>query len=531
MLIVTLSFKVRVGYAGANAAKRGRDVMEDDEPSQADKPGPEVPASADDAAKEVNAPREAASRPLSAIDRAALGLTANPLFVRMTEQRRALDAILAARPRFFDEFAEQQCRVSDMLAVRPTLFEEMARRQAEFDRLLGGRSIAEITAHASSVQAMIERAGGVGVLAERARAFERLLEVRPVIPDAVADQLARMGSLTSVIDRLMAPHSAIQEMLSQDLTALSAYIANATNAAGITRGVLETRFPAVVPAWRFPTATELAEVDLAAAVGAIARDATWRQAAVAEMAAIATPWVRDDAPELSIEAYAAARAITGVVSRTDPAAPRVTQLVRAELGDYREEDVVASGESDPVLVTGLRLARGFDHRFGSLSVAVVGQIFGPFGLTLDGGPEADSDLLDDLITQMARQLERRLRAFLKARMETTIGPRWIRQRVPQPIREAWEGRMQADIDVGRTPGELFDYADFSDYRIIIEKGDNWRDVFQPVFRSKIAIVETLNRLATVRNPVAHVRPMTVEDLLILRVEGRRLYVWMGEIVP
>jgi len=465
------------------------------------------------------------------MDRAALGLTDNRLFERIAEQRRALDTILAVRPRYFDEIAEQQRRFSDMLAARPTIFEDLARRQADFDRMLGGRSVAEITAHVSGVQAMIERAGGVGVIAERARAFERLLELRPVIPDAVADQLARMGSLTPVIDRLMAPRDAAQEALGRDLAGLSAFIGQATSIADIARGVLEARFPAVVPAWRFPTATELAEVDLAAAVGAIARDATWRRAAVAEMAAIATPWVRNDAPELSIEAYAAARAVTGVVARTDPATPRVTQLVRAELGDYREEDVVASGESDPVLVTGLRLARGFDHRFGSLSVAVVGQIFEPFGLTLEGGPDADPDLLDDLITQMARQLERRLRAFLKARMESGVGPRWIKQRVPQPIREAWEGRMQADVDVGRTPGEPFDYADFSDYRIIIEKGDNWRDVFQPVFRSKTAIVETLNRLATVRNPVAHVRPMTVEDLLILRVEGRRLYVWIGEIVP
>jgi hypothetical protein len=241
--------------------------------------------------------------------------------------------------------------------------------------------------------------------------------------------------------------------------------------------------------------------------------------------------VRDDAPELSIQAFATARAMTGVVLRAEPAAPRVTQLVRAELGDYRDPDTVAVGESDPMIVSGLRLARGFDHRFGSLSVAVVGQIFQPFGLVVNGGPEADPDLLDDLITQMARQLERKLRAFLKARLEAASGSRWIRQRVPQPIREAWEARHQADIDAARSPGELFDYADFSDYRVIIERGDNWRDVFQPVFRSKTAIVETLSRLATVRNPVAHVRPMTVEDLLILRVEGRRLYVWMGELVP
>jgi hypothetical protein len=466
---------------------------------------------------------------MSGIAQAARG-AANPLFDRVMEQQRAVERLLA-RPAYLEQIAEQQRRFSDLTAARPRFFEEMAERQARFDRMLGGRSIADITAHMSGVHAMIERAGGAGAIARKIENMEHLLQVRPVIPDRVAEQLARIGSMTTLVDRLMAPYDALQERLGRDLAALSDFVAGASDAASIARGALEARFPELVPIWRLPTAAEIASVDLKAAVGTIAADTAWRAATVAEMEALAAPWVRDDAPELSIQAFATARAMTGVVLRAEPAAPRVTQLVRAELGDYRDPDTVAVGESDPMIVSGLRLARGFDHRFGSLSVAVVGQIFQPFGLVVNGGPEADPDLLDDLITQMARQLERKLRAFLKARLEAASGSRWIRQRVPQPIREAWEARHQADIDAARSPGELFDYADFSDYRVIIERGDNWRDVFQPVFRSKTAIVETLSRLATVRNPVAHVRPMTVEDLLILRVEGRRLYVWMGELVP
>lgn len=87
------------------------------------------------------------------------------------------------------------------------------------------------------------------------------------------------------------------------------------------------------------------------------------------------------------------------------------------------------------------------------------------------------------------------------------------------------------MDAQRAPGELFDYADFGDYRGIIERGENWRDVFQPFFKVKTSIGETLGRLSVIRNPVAHVRPLTVEDLLVLRVEGNRLYRWMGEPVP
>ena len=219
-----------------------------------------------------------------------------------------------------------------------------------------------------------------------------------------------------------------------------------------------------------------------------------------------------------------------LVARTAPAAARTTQLVRAELGDYRGDDPEAEPVADPMLASGLRLAHGFDVRLASLPLALAAAIFAPFGMVA-AAPDADPDQLDDMIAHILRQLERKLRAFIDARMTAAIGPRWIKQRVNKTVRDKWLAAQEADRAAGRPVGTLIDYADFGEYRSIIEQGDNWRDAFQAVFVVKTAVGETLARLSAIRNPSAHVRPMSTEDLLTLRVEGRRLYVWMGEVVP
>ena len=241
--------------------------------------------------------------------------------------------------------------------------------------------------------------------------------------------------------------------------------------------------------------------------------------------------MRADRPELALEGYAAFRGLTDLVARAAPGTPRVAERVREEFGDYRKSKPEEDVAEDAMLARGLRLARGFDRRLSSLPMALVGSIFMPFGMTVEAPPDADEDELDLVVATMARQLERKLRAFIAAAMVRSVGPKWIRQRVHSNVREEWERRRQVDVDMGRAPGELFDYADFGDYRAIIERNDNWQEIFKPIFKNKVSIGETLSRLATIRNPVAHVRPLTVEDLLILRVEGRRIYVWIGEMVP
>ena len=99
--------------------------------------------------------------------------------------------------------------------------------------------------------------------------------------------------------------------------------------------------------------------------------------------------------------------------------------------------------------------------------------------------------------------------------------------MPSEIRRGWAAGRQKDIDEGRPPDELIAYADIDHYRRIIEHPDRWATMFEPVFKDQAAIRETLRRIAVIRNPGAHFRTVTVEDLIILRAEGAHLAKWLG----
>jgi hypothetical protein len=169
---------------------------------------------------------------------------------------------------------------------------------------------------------------------------------------------------------------------------------------------------------------------------------------------------------------------------------------------------------------------GYNANLSSLPPAIIATVFGGFGGGVPRRIEADPDALESAVHQRARRLELRLRRFIEKKMMAKLGPKWSKQRVPGPTVTGWRARRQTDLDNGRTASRLFDYAGFEDYRAIIEQKDNWAEVFEPVFKVKTSILETLRRLSLIRNPDAHYRIVTIEDFLDLHTEGRRLDAWM-----
>lgn len=458
-----------------------------------------------------------------------LGSPARGVIEKMEQERRRFDTLLGLRPDYFAEAARGHAAFTELLQKRPTIFEDIARSQEQFNTFVATGGLAAAQERLTTIEKAFTHTQSFAAGLAGQQAFERLVGARTAIPDHVIDALAGAGALAPLVERLSNPAGEVGRRFSEQMEGISRLIAGVTGAIP-ARADLAARFPQVVPALRLPTAGEIAGVDLAAASGLAGVGRDWAASTAAEIAAIDTPWVRSDRPELSIGGYAAFKGMSELVARTAPAAARTTQLVRAELGDYRGDEPETEPVADPLLASGLRLAHGFDMRLASLPLALAGAIFAPFGMVASA-PDADPDQLDDMIAHILRQLERKLRAFIDARMTAAVGPRWIKQRVNKTVRDKWLGAQEADRAAGRPLGALIDYADFGEYRSIIEQGDNWRDVFQAIFVVKTAVGESLARLGAIRNPSAHVRTMSTEDLLTLRVEGRRLYVWMGEIVP
>ena len=129
--------------------------------------------------------------------------------------------------------------------------------------------------------------------------------------------------------------------------------------------------------------------------------------------------------------------------------------------------------------------------------------------------------------QILNALEQRLRQVVEQRLEDLSGPNWIRQRVPQTVRERWLARQQEDRVSGRSVYGEIQYADFMDLAVVIAKSDNWREAFQSIFRDRNEIAVSLCRLHPVRKALAHSRPLGRADVLTLVGEATRIFHALG----
>jgi hypothetical protein len=290
---------------------------------------------------------------------------------------------------------------------------------------------------------------------------------------------------------------------------------------------LHAQLPDLVPERRRATAADFASVELSRFGERFVRDNAWLARIQNEMLGLRRPWVDVGNPSQSVSAYVDARALATIVENGLPESRAVVAAVREELGDYRDTDPVPEVvAADPVLRSAFRLEVGYNADLSSLPPAIIAAVFGGFGGSVPRRIETDPGALESLVHQRMRRLELKLRRFIEKKMITKLGPKWTKQRVPGKTVTGWRARRQTDLDNGRTPSRLFDYAGFEDYRAIIEQKDNWEEVFEPIFKVKTSILETLRRLSLIRNPDAHYRIVTIEDFLDLQTEGRRLDAWM-----
>jgi hypothetical protein len=103
------------------------------------------------------------------------------------------------------------------------------------------------------------------------------------------------------------------------------------------------------------------------------------------------------------------------------------------------------------------------------------------------------------------ELENALRRCIKSNLEKTSKNWWI-ERIPPDLRKNSEERQQKD----EPKRELIQYLDFPDYAKIITRRDNWRKVFQEIFKHQEQIITKLKELEPIRNAVRHGRKLTAE---------------------
>lgn len=242
-----------------------------------------------------------------------------------------------------------------------------------------------------------------------------------------------------------------------------------------------------------------------------------------------SPWLDLEQQSLSIQAFANIQAIGGLATSTNSYSKSSAAALRSQLGDWRDPITFDVPKlADAFARIELYDSRGLNPDLTHFSEQAYQETVEISGLVLD---DADAETVngnDDLelnsrAYQTLLRFEREIRAFIVAVMSATFGPEWMKHQLPPNIHDLWQAKKAAALKAGADDIPLIEYADFTDYLLIIERKDNWASVFKQVFGRPEDIRESLQRLYPVRLATMHARIITLDDDLLLRSETTRMF--------
>jgi len=116
-------------------------------------------------------------------------------------------------------------------------------------------------------------------------------------------------------------------------------------------------------------------------------------------------------------------------------------------------------------------------------------------------------------------IENALREFIIEKSASIDGHKWYKIRLPDDVLKKYRKSVDAEYKAKWTqliPHHPMYYIDFADIKKIMDRQDNWRDVFESAFGKKEILMGTLSELEFIRNKIAHNRKATPKDLDIVR---------------
>jgi len=117
-------------------------------------------------------------------------------------------------------------------------------------------------------------------------------------------------------------------------------------------------------------------------------------------------------------------------------------------------------------------------------------------------------------------LENAVRELIINLLQAKYGERWYKKRLPPDILDKFRKTMDYERSIKwiqLIPHHPIYYLDFPDLKKIIERNDNWKEIFEDLFgRRKEVIISIFSELEPIRNKVAHNRKTGEMDLLIVK---------------
>jgi hypothetical protein len=116
-------------------------------------------------------------------------------------------------------------------------------------------------------------------------------------------------------------------------------------------------------------------------------------------------------------------------------------------------------------------------------------------------------------------IETSLRELIIESLEKVSGSKWYNARLPNDVLTKYRNAKSFEQNikwVQLVPHHPIYYIDFSDIKKVIEKNDNWKDVFESIFGRKEIVTTTLTEIEFIRNKVAHNRKVAARDVDIVK---------------
>ena len=243
------------------------------------------------------------------------------------------------------------------------------------------------------------------------------------------------------------------------------------------------------------------------------------------MAGLKSPWLEIGNEAVSARAIADLISMGGGLSSLRPFDPVLTDALRGGLGDWRDQITPAMEWRNEEVRQNLYMTQGVDKNLTRFTPEAFDEISSAarFSIPIDTEALLDEEgVRAERAFRFLRQLELDVRQFIATCLENWFGQDWMLKGLPPGMLDRWIEKRNISIRNGQKECDPIQYADFGDYRIIIEKKDNWRDIFVHYFLRIEDIRESLQRLHPVRIATMHARIISLDDELLLMFESRRI---------
>lgn len=389
--------------------------------------------------------------------------------------------------------------------------DRILREKRERDRLfkdaLGPSDrLSELAAGRDSVANLISAAGGVESIIERGNVARSLVE-QAGGASAIMQRAEEAISARMALEKAWEP---IGQDYAHSLRAISEH------GERMQRGLSEPL--SAIAAYQRAEVDKISKA-MNEAFGSLHQQATSISAAISR---IQSPLIRIEAESASASALARLAEIGTALNKISPFDESLASSLRASFGDWR--DLTLPDEqllADPIVRQTFYRDTGYDAALvdfpaeGFEEVLEVTEI-----CPVDESEESEEIAIE--IFRALRRIERELRNLIVDVLVALEGENWERTALPNNMRDEWVAKREKALANGESDAPLIHFADFTDYIRIIRKKNLWKQGFQTIFSRESDIQESLLRLGAIRIPDAHARIVTQDDLLLVRVEGKRI---------